>query len=159
MIQTVFFSLLVLGVAVAAYFDRKERRIPNLLVAAMLVCGFALNGVDRGWAGILHSTEGMLAGGVLLFIFYLRGGMEAGDVKFLAAIGSFVGPAGILVVFIFASIVAGLMAAVELSRAGRRPKAKDEIESDKPLRSPVTIPYGIAISSATVAFVCLRVIL
>jgi prepilin peptidase CpaA len=159
-IRVVFWGLLIAGAALVAYFDAKERRIPNLLVGAMLLCGFVLNGLVSGWSGVLHSVGGVLAGGGLLLVFYLRGGMEAGDVKYLAAIGSFVGAGGVLVVFIFASIVAGVMAAIELYTTSREAQAgKSGMGAVSVPRSPATIPYGVAISCATAMFLCLRVIL
>ena len=60
--------------------------------------------------GILFSVEGMGLGFALLLGFYMYGGMGAGDVKLLAAIGAVVGPFNVFVGFLFASLLGGLYA-------------------------------------------------
>ncbi len=52
----------------------------------------ALN-ASQGWDGLAFGLKGLAVGFGLLFIPYLFGAMGAGDVKLLAAIGSFIGAA------------------------------------------------------------------
>src|SRR5262249_46002642 len=62
--------------------------------------------------------------GVLLFLpFFALGGMGAGDVKLLAAMGACVGPIGALWVALFTSIAGGVMALVIASYSGYLRKA------------------------------------
>ena len=86
--------LLTVTVILVAFFDLRERRIPNNIVFPAALTGLVLNGL-RGWAGLWFGSKGLLAGFGLLFIPYLFRVMGAGDVKFLAAIGSFVGVSGV----------------------------------------------------------------
>ncbi|MFM8393464.1 MAG: prepilin peptidase, partial [Acidobacteriota bacterium] len=79
--------VVVFFVLAVAIYDLRERRIPNVLVfPAMLVgtCFHLLTGVEGRLAGV----KGLATGFLLLLIPYAVGGMKAGDVKFLMAIGA-----------------------------------------------------------------------
>lgn len=145
MLSTPAALALIVMAAVGAIWDGKERRIPNRLVAVMIVAGFGLNALALGWEGVLRSALGLLVGAGLLLIFYIFGGIEAGDVKFLAAIGAFVGSLTVVVIFILASIVVAVIALIALARSQRQ-------------AGSVTIPYGIAIAGATIVVAGLKVI-
>lgn len=145
MLSTLGAIVLIAMAAMAAIWDGKQRRIPNRLVAMMIAGGFSLNALASGWEGVLRSGLGMLVGAGLLVIFHILGGIEAGDVKLLAAIGAFVGRLNVVVIFIIASIVAAGMAAITLGRSRHQ-------------TGRVTIPYGIAIASATILVVGLKMI-
>jgi prepilin peptidase CpaA len=62
---------------------------------------------------------GMLAGVALLICFYLLGGMGAGDVKLMGAVGAFLGPQGALMAFICTALLGGLYAVVVIITSGR----------------------------------------
>ena len=91
---------------VACTCDLRTGRIPNLLTfgAAGLALAF------HGLAGNLGASGWSLAGwlvGITLFVpFFWLGGMGAGDVKLLAALGAWVGP-GEIVWVAFWSVIAG----------------------------------------------------
>jgi prepilin peptidase CpaA len=55
---------------------------------------------------------GWLAGAALFFPLFALGGMGAGDVKLLAALGAWLGPVDAVWMAIFASIAGGLIAVV-----------------------------------------------
>ena len=58
--------------------------------------------------------------GFLAFLlFYLLGGLGAGDLKLMAAFGSILGPFGILLTALLAAIFGGLTAAAALFRNPR----------------------------------------
>ena len=107
-------SLTALVLAVS-FFDLRERRIPNFLVLPAAGIGLGL-GACRGWAGLAASAAGLAVGFALLFVPYLLGVMGAGDVKFLAAIGSFVGVAGVVRVLLLWALCYPLLAAVFVIR-------------------------------------------
>lgn len=63
-----------------------------------------------GWAGLGKGLEGMALAGVLFGIFFMLGGMGAGDVKLCAAIGAWVGPKQMLFALVLTGLVGGIMA-------------------------------------------------
>jgi prepilin peptidase CpaA len=52
----------------------------------------------------------------LLIFFYIAGGMGAGDVKLMGAVGSFLGPLGSFRAFLCTALVGGLYALVVIIR-------------------------------------------
>jgi prepilin peptidase CpaA len=69
-------------------WDLRYRKVPNLLNGAILLAAFAWHG-HRG--EVLPAALGAAAGFAALFLPYWLGGMGAGDVKFMAALGAAVG--------------------------------------------------------------------
>ncbi len=110
-------ALTVLVVAVS-FFDLRERRIPNFLVLPAAALGLALN-LYRGWEGLGFSAQGLATGFLLLFIPYLLGAMGAGDVKFLAAIGAFVGAVNVVRVLLVTVLCYPLLAVVIVIKEGK----------------------------------------
>lgn len=66
--------------------------------------------VNQGVPGLLLSLCGLGLGLTLLLLPYLLGGMGAGDVKALAALGALIGPYDLLHVFIYMGLYGGLLA-------------------------------------------------
>jgi prepilin peptidase CpaA len=103
-------AAVVAASGVAAAIDVRTGRIPNLLTAVVAVAGFALAGL--GLSG--HSVAGALTGAVLGFVLmlpgHLVGGTGAGDVKLLAALGTLLGPGGVLMAFLYSAMAGGLLA-------------------------------------------------
>ncbi len=102
--------------AAAAWRDGKERRLPDGLVKALAVLGLAarvwkvLEGSEDGLGVLGEGALGALAGaGIFLFLLLIwPGAFGGGDVKFLAAGGIFLGPAGTVVAFVFGVLLAGV---------------------------------------------------
>jgi len=105
--------LLVLAV-LAAIWDLRFRRIPNWLVLAGLVLGFGLNGFLFGLPGLGTAGLGMLTGFGIYLVLHLLHAMGAGDVKFMAAVGSLTGPREWFHIF-FVSVIIGAVAGVILA--------------------------------------------
>jgi prepilin peptidase CpaA len=96
--------------AVATFTDLRSRRIPNWLVFPFLLAGFVVSGTLHGWAGIGHSLAGMALGGLLFGGLCALGGMGMGDVKLVAAIGAWIGPAQLVTALVLTGIAGGVMA-------------------------------------------------
>ncbi len=97
----------LLGTAV--WTDQRSHRIPNPLVLVTLFAGLACQLFLHGIDGLVFAMLGM-ASGLLIFLFpYLRGGMAAGDVKLIAACGTFLGPFAVLLAGGIATIVGALI--------------------------------------------------
>jgi prepilin peptidase CpaA len=102
---------IVLGAAlVAAVTDVWKFKVHNLLTLPVLVSGLIYHGFTGGLSGLGWSLLGVLFGFGLLFVFYLMGGMGAGDVKLLAAIGAWLGMPLTFFVFLASALAAGLYA-------------------------------------------------
>ena len=116
LINTLGFTEIYLSVVLvfAGIIDYKKQKIPNYLtfptVLIALIYHFYLSGLN----GLLFSILGMFTGIALLIIPYIMGGMGAGDVKLLGAIGSFVGYKSVVFVFLFTALFGGLYAIVVL---------------------------------------------
>lgn len=76
----------------AAIWDLNQRRIPNTLVLVGAVLGGTLHLVQLGLSGLLFALAGLASGLAILMPGYLFGTTGAGDVKLMAAIGTFLGP-------------------------------------------------------------------
>ena len=98
--------------ALACACDLRTRRIPNVLTfgAATIALGFHfwVSGVN----GLGTSLGGWLVGVALLLAPYALGGMGAGDVKLLGALGAWLGPADTFWVGMYTCIAGGAMALI-----------------------------------------------
>lgn len=125
------FAVLSLAMVIAVEADTRERRIPNVLVLLMLCAGVTLNvlGPDNGRGGLFSYFPGALgAGGAVLGaltgllaflpLYWLRA-TGAGDVKLMAALGSFVGPMEVLNLALSILVVGGVLAVLRMLWAGK----------------------------------------
>jgi prepilin peptidase CpaA len=104
---------------IAAVFDVKSRRVPNLLSGPALIIAFGLHLSLDGWHGLFNAIGAALICGIIFFIFYLAGGMGAGDVKLIAAAGGFMGLSAVPSLLVFTSLTGGLMAVALIYWRGR----------------------------------------
>jgi prepilin peptidase CpaA len=113
------FIVLAAGLCAAVVTDVRSRRIPNWLTGSMMVAGIAL-----AWSGIGAVTPGqaalgIIAGLLLMMPGHIIGATGAGDVKLMAAVGSFVGPPLVLNAFLGTALAGGLFAVAVAARRGR----------------------------------------
>lgn len=120
------FAVLAMAMVIAVEADTRERRIPNLLVVLLLVAGVVLNGLGpaNGRGGLFNNFPGALGAGaavlgaltglaLFLPLYGLRA-MGAGDVKLMAALGSFTGPLEALNLALSVLAVGGVLAVLRL---------------------------------------------
>jgi prepilin peptidase CpaA len=157
------FTALLLAACVT---DVRTRRIPNVLVLVILATGFVWSLMTRPFPeSLLVSAGGLALGFAIWIVFWLVGVIGAGDVKFFAAVGVWLGPAATWRAALIAALAGGLLAAFallrsrKLSEALRRLSLAASAGSLAVLRQdPATgdasrphLPYGLAL--ATGAFV------
>jgi prepilin peptidase CpaA len=65
------------------------------------------------------SAEGFAAGFVLMFVLYAVGALGGGDVKLVAAVGTWLGPLGTLNVFVASAIVGMIIVLAQSAWSGR----------------------------------------
>ena len=100
------FAALVL----AAITDLRSQRIPNWLSLPLAAVGLVVHSFAVGGEGIAFAAAGLAAGFALLIPFYALGGMGAGDVKLLAAVGAWVGAKQVGIVFLATAALGGVYA-------------------------------------------------
>jgi prepilin peptidase CpaA len=98
--------------AVAAVCDIRSRRIPNVLTFGAAGVAFVYYLVSGGFSGLGAAAAGWLVGAAVFFPFFAFGGMGAGDVKLMAALAAWLGPADAVWLAIFASIAGGVFAVI-----------------------------------------------
>lgn len=104
---------------IAAVYDIRFQRVPNWLNFSTAAAGVACHTYLGGLNGFILSVEGMFLGIALLVLFFIMGGMGAGDVKLLGAGGAFLGPAGVFAAFLIAGLTGGVYAVASLIKNGR----------------------------------------
>jgi prepilin peptidase CpaA len=102
-----FASLFFLIISVT---DTLYTKVPNFVNLILIIIGYGFQMVTKGESGLLIASLGCLAGFALLFPAYLCGLLGAGDVKALAALGVLTGATGIFQVFLYTSLIGGVIA-------------------------------------------------
>lgn len=162
--------LLVVMVVIAAVTDIGSRRIPNVLVAGGLVIALILQvflPVGGSWQAWLF---GALTGLLMFLPFYILRGMGAGDVKLMAAVGSFAGPSLALKIGIATFIIGGIWSLVVIIAKGKLRETGGALRalmlpvlmrtggvpSVLPGTSVGRIPYGVSIALGTLTILYLK---
>jgi prepilin peptidase CpaA len=106
---------------VGSVFDVKSRRIPNFITFPSIILGLALHLAIGGWRQLLSSLAAGLICGVVFLVFYIAGGMGAGDVKLITAVGCIAGLPHVAYIMVLTALCGGAMAIVlALSRGQLR---------------------------------------
>ncbi|WP_158265181.1 prepilin peptidase [Blastopirellula marina] len=158
--------LVALFTAVAFFVDLKSGKLPNWLTLPALLIGVGFHSAVNGWGGLTHSLLGMLVGFALLFVLFLIGGGGGGDVKFMAALGAWFGPALVVIVFIVSAVLALIITiavvAVKAMTGAKTDKSAGSGAGDsageKLNVARQTIPYGVPVCLASWIFLLLRLV-
>ena len=110
--RTVWMFSAIAGAAVviAAATDLWKFKVYNALTFPTLVAGLAASAWAGGGWGLVEGLRGASLGFGLLLLPFAMGGVGAGDVKLLAALGTWLGPWLTLHVFLASAVAAGLYA-------------------------------------------------
>lgn len=106
-------SLLTISlVAIATICDLRSREIPDWISLVML--GFGLTASISGLSGlsISQSLLGLTLGFALTAPLFYLGGIGGGDVKLVSALGSLLGPTGLLTALFWVAIAGGVLALI-----------------------------------------------
>ncbi len=94
----------------AAITDIRYHRIPNYLTVPAAVLGLLFHTfAPNGW-GIVNALAGFAVGFGLLLMPWILGGGGMGDVKLLAALGTWLGPKWMIIAFGLSIAIAAAMA-------------------------------------------------
>lgn len=118
--------LLLAAVWTACVVDLHQRRIPNVLTLGAAGLGVTMQFTFGGMTGVVTAITGLAVGLMILMPGYLVRTTGAGDVKLMAAVGTFLGPlwivlAGLLSLFTGALIAAGFAASTLLTKSVQSP--------------------------------------
>jgi prepilin peptidase CpaA len=156
---------------IGAGTDIKSRRIPNYLTGPAILLGLILHASLDGWHGLWTSFAAALICGAIFLAFYLAGGMGAGDVKLIAAVGCIAGLSNTPYLLVITSLAGGVMGIVFAMMRGRLKQTlvnvlalashhKDEGLKPHPNLNVLNannlrLPYGVAIAAGSTITFCL----
>jgi prepilin peptidase CpaA len=162
----------IVCVLVASVIDVFTHRIPNWITFPAALLGLSINFQLAGIQGLVSSGIGLITGFLLLFLVYLLGGMGAGDVKLLCAVGALLGPRLVFYTFIWMALAGGVLAIVlivykkALSQTFRNLKIlllgwalgtpREEANLTIRNQSLIKLPYGVAIAAGAILAVYFR---
>jgi prepilin peptidase CpaA len=149
--------------AVSAIYDVRSRRIPNFITLPAILLGLLLHGILGGWKELGTAAAAGLICGLVFLLFYLAGGMGAGDVKLITAAGCLTGLSLIGHLLMWTALAGGVMAAgiavyrrqlmvtfrnlrrlaVHHQKAGLMPHPELNVGKELALR----LPYALAIAA------------
>lgn len=87
----VYPTVISVALVYASFTDFTRFKVYNLLTFPLLFSGFAYGIFMDGWEGFIFAAIGAITGFGILVVPYLMGGLGAGDVKFVMAIGTWIG--------------------------------------------------------------------
>jgi prepilin peptidase CpaA len=156
-IARVILTCLLLAACVS---DLRSRRIPNGLVLIIGLAGLAYAlAVMPPARAIVFAFGGCVVGLAIWLPFWALRVLGAGDVKLMAAAGTWLGAAGAVEASLIAAVVGGLIAIVVLARVRSESSALARFgvwmlmsratRSIAPELTPVErrIPYGVALAA------------
>lgn len=154
----------------AAIIDGMKLKVPNWLTFHFILGGLVFAGWTAGLPGLAWSLGGMTLGLVLLLPLYAIGGMGAGDVKLLAGVGAWMGPALTLGAFVTSAVVGGVIAVAMVAWSGEyvrhwvmmqsigheilTVRNPSKLSATAAERKPtmMLLPYGIPIAAGSIAY-------
>ncbi len=159
----VIYASLALGCALlATVTDLRERRIPNALTGTAAAAGILLHAGLDGVRGFETSVEGGVVAGGLFLLLHLIGGVGAGDVKLMFAIGALHSLASLPSVLIATVLSGGILAVVFCLSGGRlrqslaqiggflgclkRGHLQGKVAMSSFERSSLSLPYAVPIA-------------
>jgi prepilin peptidase CpaA len=143
----------LLGLAVG--FDLHTRRIPNRLVGVGILAGLSLS-VGVWWSGTalamvpspLVAVAGLLTGFLLFLPFHLLRVLGAGDVKLMAMVGVWLGPAATLQATVYVLLAGGVLALAMACWTGRLRRVLRNVLHMIASRTAPALPVARADSSS-----------
>jgi prepilin peptidase CpaA len=157
-----------------AVTDLRDRRVPNRLTFPAILFGLLLHFSMDGWKGLGQSAAAGLIAGVIFLIFWLAGGMGAGDVKLITAVACIAGLSHVFWLLALTAVAGGVMAiglalwrgrlketilnlgalAVHHRFEGLKPHPNLNVGNTRTLR----LPYALAIAAGSAITVCMTVV-
>ena len=156
--------ILIVLLLTTIYTDLHSSRIPNVLTLTTAGFGLVAHAYLAGFNGVLFSLEGLGTGLGLFLLVYASGGIGAGDVKLMGAVGALIGPYGAMVSGLLAMLVGGVYAlgamCYQWGVAGTPRQIVHTLQGvlwggdgrSQEAKLPFHLRYGIAIVGGTLLF-------
>ena len=112
-------AVVLTATVIATVSDIRRFKISNWLTLSLMISGLIYHGISRGAVGLEESVLGLVTGIAILLVFFLMGGMGAGDVKLMGSAGAWLGLHTVLYVFLASALAAGVYAVVLMVVCGR----------------------------------------
>lgn len=103
----------------AAVTDLRERKIRNWLTLSLMASGLAQSFLPLHSATPAGALLGLLTGFGITFILFAVGARGGGDVKLMAGVGAWVGPAGAVSVFVIGTLISLVIVLAQAICQGR----------------------------------------
>ncbi len=115
-----YIPLAVIGVCAicGSISDIRQFKVYNALTFPCFIAGILFHAVAQGWGGLGYSLGGSALGLAVLILPYILGGIGAGDVKFVMAIGTWLGPTLLLPSILIGSIATGIYSFILIAQQG-----------------------------------------
>lgn len=110
LMQFILYGGLMIILLISSVTDLTQRRIPNLLTGPAIFIALLAYYFIGGLDGFLFSLRGLAFGLAIFLVPYLMGGMGAGDVKLMSAVGAVLGFSHTLVALLFIAVCGGIIA-------------------------------------------------
>jgi prepilin peptidase CpaA len=154
---------LVLGATllISAWTDLKSRLIYDKLTIPAALLGLALQGAFFGWGeslfdpGLSSALAGMASAFLIYGLFWLTGGMGAGDLKLVTAVGALLGCPDVFGALLAGSLaggVQGLLALAARTGPGRRVCARLGITGTDDPEFGRSVPLGVGLALGVALF-------
>jgi prepilin peptidase CpaA len=168
------FLCMMVFTAVGLVFDLRTNKLPNKLTVPVFfagllyhtIYGFVQPGYWDGRGGPLFALMGFGVGFGMLFVLFLVGGSGGGDVKFMGALGTWLGAWLTFQVLVISALIGGLLTAIllvpkvftmrrlTLAKSGGGNLRKQKKEAEKPtwklrVGSEWRIPFGLPAALGT----------
>lgn len=116
--KTDTFLVIFLGSAlvISAIQDFRLQKIPNLVTYPTIGVALMYHSLVNNLDGLFFSAAGLALGMGVFMLPYLIGGMGAGDVKLMGAVGAILGCKGVFISTLLTVLVGGIYGLVVLMR-------------------------------------------
>lgn len=109
-------AVLCASLGVVCFFDYRRRKIPNLLVAAILAIGIGRGILENGVKGVGVYLFLAMVVLFLLYPLFRIGGLGAGDVKLLSVCAGYFSANKVLYFLFFSMLISAVISVIHLCR-------------------------------------------